>query len=401
MSQQSRSAALIITAGSLILLFSFGIRSSFGLFLQPMSTDLGWGREIFAFAIALQNLLWGVTQPIGGAIADRYGTARSIVVGAILYGLGVLLMAGTDSPLSLHLSAGVLVGFGLSGTSFAVVLGAIGRSVPAEKRSMALGIGTAAGSLGQFLMVPTGQLLLSEFGWSMAFVILSLFAVLMIPAAYGLKGRADNSEAGQQSLSAALSEAFSHSGYWLLNGGFFVCGFQVAFIGAHLPAYVVDLGLEPRLGAWALALVGLFNVFGAYSAGVVGGRYSKKYSLSFLYLARSVAITIFLLVPASVPSVLIFSAVIGVLWLSTVPLTSGLVAQIFGAKYLATLFGVVFLSHQLGSFLGIWLGGYLFDSTGSYDVVWWLGVALGIISALLHWPIKEQRFVAKSIGQEA
>ncbi len=387
-----RTPSVVITAGCLIALLGFGVRSGFGLFLEPISADLGWGREVFALAIAIQNLFWGLGQPFAGALADRYGSGRVLATGGLLYAAGVLLMSQTSTPLMLHLSAGVLVGLGLAGASFAVVLAAIGRMVSEERRSWALGLGTAAGSLGQFLMVPIGQLFLSTYGWSIALLLLSCCAALIIPLATALTGRGEhNASTREQTMSEALREAGGHSGYWYLTSGFFVCGFHVAFIQTHLPAYLVDMGIAREIGAWALALVGLFNVFGAYSSGLLGGRYSKKNLLSWLYLARAVAIALFIIVPLSPASVLIFSAAIGLLWLSTVPLTSGLVAQIFGPRYMATLFGIVFLSHQLGAFLGVWMGGYLFDTTGSYEVVWWLSVALGVLAALLHWPINERK----------
>ncbi len=383
---------IAIVAGCLILLLSTGTRAGFGLFLQPVSADLGWGRGVFAFAMALQNLLWGASQPFVGAIADKYGSGRTIAVGGVLYAIGVALMSGVETPLALNFSTGLLVGVGLSGTSFAVVLGAIARHVSEEKRSLALGLGTAAGSLGQFTMVPLGQLFLTSYGWSQALVLLSVCSLIIVPASIVLTGRsAETGGTNQKNLSLrdALSEAFGHRGYLLLTAGFFVCGFHVAFIAVHLPSYIVDKGLSANYGAWALAVVGLFNVIGSLLAGVMGGRYSKKYCLSFLYFGRAILMAVFVLLPTTPVSVMMFAGILGLLWLSTVPLTSGLVAQIFGPQYLSTLFGIVFLSHQIGSFLGVWLGGYLYDSTGSYDVVWWIGVVLGIASALLHWPINE------------
>jgi predicted MFS family arabinose efflux permease len=300
-------------------------------------------------------------------------------------------MAVTTTPLMFHMSAGVLVGLGLSGASFAVVLAAIGRMVSPEKRSLAFGIGTAAGSLGQFLMVPLGQAFLSAYGWSVALVLLSLFALLMVPLAGALTGRIESlGTMREQTLREALREAGGHSSYLYLTSGFFVCGFHVAFIQTHLPAYLTDAGIAAAVGAWALSLVGLFNIVGSYVSGMLGGRYSKKYLLSSLYLARAVAIAVFVLAPMSETSALVFASVMGLLWLSTVPLTSGLVAQMFGLRYMATLFGIVFFSHQMGAFIGVWLGGYLFDTTGSYDVVWWIGVALGVLAALLHFPIDER-----------
>ncbi len=385
----SRIPLLIMLSACTLVLLSFGVRSSFGLFLAPISDAQGWGREVFALAIALQNLAWGVSQPFAGAVADRYGSGRVIAVGGVLYVAGVLMMSQASTPFMMHISAGLLIGFALSGTTFAVVLSALARVVPEEKRSWALGIGTAAGSLGQFLMVPLGQAFLTRYGWSFALVLLAFTAIAMIPLARALTGTAQSS-GPPQSLPEALREALTHPGYWFLTAGFFVCGFHVAFIATHLPAYLTDAGLSAQIGAWALALVGFFNIIGAYTAGVLGGKHSKKYLLSSLYFGRAIAITIFMLVPLTNTSALIFSAIMGLLWLSTVPLTSGLVGQIFGPRYMATLFGIVFFSHQLGSFLGVWLGGRLFDTTGSYDLVWWAGAVLGVVSGWLHWPINER-----------
>lgn len=387
-----RTPSVVIVAGCLIGVLTFGIRAGFGLFLQPMSADLGWGREVFAFAIAVQNLLWGVGQPFAGAIADRYGSGRVLAFGGILYAAGLALMAYTTTPAMLQLSAGVMIGFGLASAAFGIVLAAFSRVVPEDKRSWALGIGTAAGSLGQFLIVPLGQMFLSTYGWSTALLLLSLLALAVVPLSTALVGRSRHSGAGrEQSLGEALREAGGHSSYWLLIGGFFVCGFHVAFIQTHLPAYLKDLGLDARLGAWALALVGLFNIVGSYTAGVIGGRYSKKYSLSAIYFLRALVIAVFISLPISTFSVLVFAAAMGLLWLSTVPLTSGLVAQMFGTRYMATLFGIVFFSHQIGAFLGVWLGGYLYDATHSYQVVWWMSVALGVFAGIVHWPIQERR----------
>jgi MFS family permease len=385
----SRTAVIAIACGSLVVLLSFGIRSSFGLFLQPMSLDLGWGREVFALAMALQNLVWGLPQPFVGAIADKWGTARTIVGGGALYALGVYLMSTTARAPELYFSAGVLVGLGLSGT-FGVVLAAVGRSVPPERRSAALGITTAVGSLGQFLLPPIGQAFVSAYGWQTALALLAFGSIATVAVAGGLRGRMETSGLGQQTIRQALAEAGRHSGFLYLTAGFFVCGWHVAFIAVHLPAYLADGGIPTEVAAWCLALVGLFNVIGSYAAGVLGGRLSKKYCLSILYLTRSVVILLFIMLPLSVGSALLFAAAMGLLWLSTVPLTSGLVAQIFGLRYMAPLFGIVFLSHQVGSFLGVWLGGYLYDAYGSYDLIWWLSIALGLVAALLHWPIDER-----------
>jgi predicted MFS family arabinose efflux permease len=386
----NRTALLAIVCGSFIVLLSFGIRSGFGLFLQPMSQDLGWGREVFAFAMALQNLIWGASQPFVGMIADKWGSGRTLAGGGLLYAFGVWLMAQTGSPVELYLSAGVLLGLALSGTGFAVVLAAVGRNVAPERRSAALGITTALGSLGQFLMPPLGQAFLAAYGWETALVLLAFGSLLMVAAALGVQGRPQAAAGDHQTLGQAIAEARRHGGYLLLTAGFFVCGWHVAFIAVHLPAYLADGGLPPGIAAWCLALVGLFNVIGSYTAGVLGGRLSKKYCLSVLYLARAILILGFIMLPLTAASALVFSAIMGLLWLSTVPLTSGLVAQIFGPRYMATLFGFVFFSHQVGSFLGVWLGGYLYDAYGSYEVIWWLSIVLGLIAALLHWPIDEQ-----------
>lgn len=385
-----RSPAMIITAGCMIALLTFGVRAGFGLFLEPMSTDLGWSREAFAFAIALQNLLWGAGQPAAGALADRYGSGKVLAIGGLSYALGLMLMSVGGSPALFTLSAGVLVGLGLSGASFTIVLAAIGRSVPPEKRSWALGLGTAAGSLGQFLVAPLGQAFISAYGWSAALLILSAMVALVLPLATVLSGKPPEAPDGpDETIGEAIRRAFGHSSYVLLVIGFFVCGFHVAFIQTHLPAYLQDLGLAASLGAWSIAAIGLFNVIGSYGAGVLGGTHSKKNMLAGIYAVRALVIALFVLVPATPASVLLFSAAIGVLWLSTVPLTSGLVAMMFGPRYMATLFGFVFFSHQIGAFLGVWLGGALYDRVGSYDVVWWLSVALGIVAAIVHWPIKE------------
>ncbi len=387
--------AIVVASGALITLIAIGVRSSFGLFLHPVSHDLGFGRGIFAFSIALQNLIWGAAQPFAGAIADRYGTGRVVACGAFIYGLGLLIMARATDILSLTVGAGFFVGVGLAATGFPVILAAMGRAVSEKRRSLVLGIGTAAGSVGQFLLVPAGQLFLASYGWPIAFILLGLVSFVMAPLAAMVAGKPRVPVAGlpTQTLLAAIGEALRHPGYRLLTAGFFVCGFHVAFIATHLPAYLNDIGLPDGTGAWALALIGLFNIVGSFAAGALGGRLSKKYLLSTIYAARAVVIALFVILPVSELTVLMFSASIGLLWLSTVPLTSGLVSQIFGPRYMATLFGIVFFSHQVGSFLGIWLGAIAFDLTGTYNTVWWAGVALGVISALFHWPIDERPVV--------
>ncbi|MCW3148524.1 MFS transporter [Stutzerimonas stutzeri] len=387
-----RTCGWMLLGGSLILALSLGVRHGFGLFLPPMSAEFGWGREVFAFAIALQNLIWGLVQPVTGALADRFGVARAVLLGGILYAVGLLLMAGADTPLSLSLSAGVLIGLGLSGTSFSVILGAVGRAVPAEKRSMAMGIASAAGSFGQFVMLPGSLGLIEWLGWSSALLALGLLIAFIVPLAAMMRGeRQTQATVGaQQSLGEALREAAGHSGFRLLALGFFVCGFQVVFIGVHLPAYLVDQHLPAQVGTTVLALVGLFNVVGTYTAGWLGSCYSKPRLLAALYLIRGVVISVFLLAPLSVWSAYAFGIAMGLLWLSTVPLTNGTVATMFGVRNLSMLGGIAFLFHQLGSFFGGWLGGWLYDRTGSYDLVWQIAIALSLMAAALNWPIREQ-----------
>ena len=390
-----RNPIVILVCASIVLILSFGIRTSFGIFLAPMTTDLGIGRESFAFAIALQNLLWGLSQPFAGAIADRYGSGRVVAVCAVMYVLGLVLMAHASSGTDLTIGAGVLIGLALSGTGFPVILSVVGRSVDESRRSLFLGFASAGGSSGQLLMVPLGQVILDGFGWGTALLWFALLSSLMVPLAAVLTGKATASieRVRKQSLRQAIAEASRHGGYWYLTAGFFVCGFHVAFIATHLPAFILDRGGTPALGAAALALIGFGNIIGSLACGVLGGRYPKKYVLAGLYLGRSVIITLFILAPVSDLSILLFATGIGILWLGTVPLTSGLVAHIFGMRYMATLFGFVFFSHQLGSFLGAWLGGYVFDTTGTYDLVWWIAVALGLAAAALHWPIDERPVV--------
>ncbi|TBU74633.1 MFS transporter [Phytopseudomonas daroniae] len=400
MSSVWRTSFWLMLGASLILALSLGTRHGFGLFLSPMSDDFGWGRGVFAFAIALQNLIWGIAQPFTGALADRFGAQRAIIVGGLLYAAGLVLMGLSDSPLSLSLSAGLLIGIGLSGTSFSVILGVVGRAVPVEKRSMAMGIAAAAGSFGQFAMLPGTLGLIGWLGWSAALVALGIMVALIVPLAAMVKDRPQVSQGPQQTLGEALREACSHSGFWLLALGFFVCGFQVVFIGVHLPAYLVDQHLPAMVGTTVLALVGLFNVFGTYIAGWLGGRRSKPRLLSALYLARGVVIALFITVPLSVWTAYAFGIIMGLLWLSTVPLTNGTVATMFGVRNLSMLGGIVFLFHQLGSFLGGWLGGYLYDHTGSYDLVWQISILLSVLAAALNWPVREQP-VARLQGAQA
>ena len=388
-------ALLLLISGSLIVSLSMGIRHTFGLFLQPMTQDLGWTREAFSFAIALQNLVWGAATPFAGWLADRFGAGKVLFGSGLAYTLGLVLMAYSTDPASFSVSAGLLVGLGLSGTTFSVVYGAVGRAVSPQKRAGALALVGAAGSFGQFLMVPMGQGLISGAGWLEALLVFALASAFIAPLAAGAaeRGRHDAPGEHKQSTAEALREAFSQRSFWLLTLGFFVCGFQVVFVGAHLPSYVLDKGLPANVGMLALALIGLFNIFGTYGFGALGGRFSKKHLLAVIYLARSAAIVAFLLAPLSPASVAVFAAVMGLLWLGTVPLTNGLVAQIFGVRYLAMLSGFVFFSHQVGSFLGVWLGGLLFDKTGSYNIVWIICIGLGAVAALLNLPVDERPLV--------
>ena len=395
-----RHSLLLIVLGSLVISLAMGLRHGFGLFMEPMSSDLGWGREVFAFALALQNLLWGLSQPFAGALADRFGAARVVVVGAMLYTLGLLFMGLSESALGMSLSAGLLIGLGLSGCTFSVILGAVGRAVAPEKRSMAMGIVSAAGSFGQFAMLPGTLSLLGWLGWSAALLAMGALAALMVPLGAMIKDRPSARQISDLSLRDALDEAAGHRGFWLLCLGFFVCGFQVVFIAVHLPGYLFDQGLAVQVGSTTLALVGLFNIFGTYAAGWLGGIYSKPRILSWIYLTRGAVITAFILLPLSPASAYLFGIAIGLLWLSTVPLTNGIVASVFGVRHLSMLGGIVFLFHQLGSFAGVWLGGMLYDLHGDYDVVWKLAIMLSVVAALLHWFIKEAP-VRRTTPQEA
>jgi MFS family permease len=388
--------AQVLLCGAAIVTLSMGIRHGFGLWLQPITMDRGWTRETFAFALAVQNLAWGLAGPVAGALADRFGAFRVIVVGSLLYAAGLVLMALSTSGLAFTGSAGVMIGLAQSGTTYAVVYGVIGRNVDASRRSWAMGVTAAAGSFGQFLMVPVENWLITALDWRSALFILGCLALMMAPLALGLKEpRATEPLPGthQQSIGAALKEAFAYPSFRLLMAGYFVCGFQVVFIGVHMPSYLKDKGLTPDVATTALALIGLFNVFGTYAAGVIGQRWPKRYLLSAIYILRSVAIVTFLTLPLTPWSVYVFASVMGVLWLSTVPPTNAVVAQIFGVKYLSMLGGFVFLSHQIGSFLGVWLGGKLYDLSGSYDVVWWIAVALGVFAAMVNLPVRESAII--------
>ena len=387
-----RSPAVIIMASCFIALVGFGVRSSFGLFLDPMTITKGWNRETFAFALALQNLLWGIGVPVASAISDKFGPSRVIAIGAIMYVLGTLGMAEANSSFMLHMTAGLLTGLGVAFTSFSIALAAIANAVGPERRSIALGLGTAAGSMGQVIFSPITQSLISSFGWNSTLWILAFSTLIIIPLAFCLpsyKATPKDKEFFEQTLSAALKEAIAHRGFLLLSLGFFVCGFHVAFISVHFPAYVNDLGLDPIVGAYAISIIGLFNIIGSFLAGLAGQRWSKKYSLSFIYFTRAIVISLLLLSPKTEITIYLFSAAMGILWLATVPLTSGIVVQVFGLRYMATLTGLVFFSHQIGSFIGVWLGGYLYDAIGSYDPVWWAGIVLGVLAAVIHIPIDE------------
>ncbi|HEX6708597.1 MAG TPA: MFS transporter [Albitalea sp.] len=388
------SMTQVLLCGAAIVTLSMGIRHGFGLWLQPITMDRGWSRETFAFAIAIQNLAWGAAGPFAGALADRFGAFRVLIAGSLLYAIGLVTMGLATSGLAFTGSAGVLLGLAQSGTTYAVVYGVIGRNVAPEKRSWAMGVAAAAGSFGQFLMVPVENWLIGDVGWQQALFILGCLALAIMPLAIGLKEPAQAAaSAVHQSVGQAVREAFGYRSFQWLMAGYFVCGFQVVFIGVHMPSYLKDHGLTPNVATTALALIGLFNVIGTYAAGTLGQRLPKRYILSSIYALRSLAIVVFLAMPLTPWSVYIFSAVMGVLWLSTVPPTNAVVAQIFGVQYLSMLGGFVFFSHQIGSFLGVWLGGKLYDTTGSYDIVWWLAVALGIFAALVNLPVKESAIV--------
>ncbi|MCR4267935.1 MFS transporter [Nitratireductor sp. ZSWI3] len=393
-SAQSSLPWIIVICGCLIAALNFGPRSAMGFFQLPMLADTGWDRTTFGLAMAIQNLLWGIGQPIFGAIADRFGTWRVLALSAILYSAGLLMMATATNEAMLHIGGGVLVGLGVAGGSFSIILAAFARNVPAHRRSFVFGLATAAGSAGMFVFAPISQGLISAYGWSDTLIYMSI-AMLIVPIlAIPLVGNAASNEAAQsefqQTVREALREALGHRSFVLLVSGFFVCGFQVAFITAHFPAYIGDIGIDARYAVIALALIGFFNIIGSLASGYIGQHYPKPAFLSLIYLGRSIAVTLFLVLPQTPTSVIIFAVVIGLLWLSTVPPTNGLVAVMFGTRHLGLLGGVVFFSHQVGSFLGVWLGGYLYDLFGSYDPVWWLGVLLGLFAAVVHWPIREQ-----------
>jgi predicted MFS family arabinose efflux permease len=398
------SITQVLICGAAIVTLSMGVRHGFGLWLQPITQSQGWTRETFAFAIAIQNLSWGVFGIFAGMLADKLGAFKVLLAGAVLYALGLVGMALSPTGFLFTLTTGVLIGAAQAGTTYAVVYGIIGRNISADRRSWAMGMAAAAGSFGQFLMVPIESFLINNIGWQQALLILAGAVLLIMPLALGLResvfagGQAPKRD---QSIFQALREAFKYPSFQLLMAGYFVCGFQVVFIGVHMPSYLKDKGLSPQVAGYALALIGLFNVFGTYAAGALGQRMQKKNILAFIYFARAVVITVFIAAPLSPMSVYIFSSIMGLLWLSTVPATNAAVAQIFGVAHLSMLSGFVFFSHQIGSFLGVWLGGVLYDRTGSYDVVWYITIALGIFAGLINLPVREAPILRPALGQQA
>ncbi len=399
-----RTPLVIIACGCAVALLSFGPRSSLGFFIQPMSREFAWGRDVFSLAIAVQNLLWGLGQPLAGAIADRFGLVRVMCVGALLYAGGLLLMRYAATPLSLDLGAGVLIGFGLSGCSFNLVLSAFTKILPAERRGLALGAGTAAGSFGQFLFAPFGVAMIDNFGWQSALMVFAALMLLIVPLSLALSTPPATSTkvpaADQQSFKTALAEAFGHRSYVLLVLGFFTCGFQLAFVTVHLPAFLVDRGIPAQTGGWVIAAIGLFNIIGSLSVGWLQNRMPKRYILSTIYFTRAVATVLFISFPVTPFSAIAFGAISGLTWLSTVPPTSALVALMFGTRWLSTLYGFAFVSHQVGGFLGVWLGGIVFEAFGSYTPIWWLSILFGVLSALINLPIVEKP-VERAVAQPA
>lgn len=393
--QPTLSIKQVLLCGAMIVTLSMGIRHGFGLWLQPITQEQGWTRQTFSFAIAIQNLSWGVIGVFAGMLADRLGAFRVLLIGTALYAAGLAGMALSPTPLLFALTAGVLIGAAQAGTTYAVIYGVIGRNIPAERRSWAMGVAAAAGSFGQFLMVPIEGQLIARLGWHTALLVLAAAVLLIVPLAFGLREprRITTGVQREQSIGQAVAEAFRYPSFRLLMAGYFVCGFQVVFIGVHMPSYLKDKGLSPEVASYALALIGLFNVFGTYVAGTLGQRLAKRKILSAIYFGRAIAISLFLIVPISPVSVYVFASVMGFLWLSTVPPTNALVAQIFGIAHLSMLSGFIFLGHQVGSFLGVWLGGFLYDRTGSYDVVWYLSIALGVMAGLINLPVKEHAIV--------
>lgn len=384
---------LVVVAGGLIMGLALGVRHAQGIFLVPITLDRGWSREAFGFAIAMQNLIWGLAQPITGMIADRFGSRRVMAGGLLCYGAGLFFMSEAATPTALTLSAGLCIGIALAGTAFGVVYGALSRLMPPERRSWALGVAGAVGGLGQFFLVPVSQGLIGSLGWAGALTALGVACALLLPCSLPMRDQPGASARARQSLSSALREAISHRGFWLLNLGFLACGFQLAFIASHLPAYLMDKGLSGNDAVAGLAIIALTNVAGTYVCGWLGGLHRRKYLLTGIYLTRSLAMAAFVLLPLSPWSLYVFCAVMGFIWLGTVPLTNGLVSQVFGVQYITTLFGFVFFGHQIGAFFGVWLGGYVFDATRSYDLLWMASIALGIVAAMLHYPIDDREIV--------
>jgi len=391
-SQTWKTPVIVLVAGCLVSVVGFGVRSGMGLYLDPMTVELGWTRETYALAMALQNIMWGIGLPIAGAIVDRHGPVWVIAGGAVIYAIGIWGMTLSDTSGMLYLTGGVLTGAGIAFTSFTLAIAAMVRAVGPERRSLVMGLGTAAGSVGQITLSPFAQSMIGQFGWNNALLIMGACTLCIIPLALLLPNHAkfDEPDTVDLTLTAALMEAFRHRGYVLLTIGFFVCGFHVTFIMVHLPAYVVDLGLSGSVAAWCLALIGVFNIIGSISVGLYGQRHSNSNGLSFIYAGRAIVIAALLLLPKTEFTLYLFSCAMGLLWLSTIPLTTGVVTRIFGVRYMATLFAVVFFSHQIGSFIGVWLGGYIHDLTGTYDAVWQTGIVLGIVAAVLHVPIDEK-----------
>ncbi len=385
-----RTPALVLACGGIALTLALGTRHNFGLYLQPVTMALDWDRQTFAFAIAIQNLLYGIAQPFTGMVADKFGAGRVLAAGAVIYAAGLVLMSQATTGTAFLLSAGLIIGIALGCTGFSVVFGAIARAYPPEKRSAAMGVAGAAGSFGQFMMLPFGQTLINSIGWQQALMVLALVVLLILPLSVVIAEEPVNHEGPRQSIPQALREALGHRSYLLLTTTYCVCGFQLMFISVHFPAYLLDHHMSANTGMIALALIGLFNIFGSYVWGRLGGRYTRKYLLASLYFTRAMAIAVFVLLPLSPLTIYLFSAVIGFLWLGTVPLTNSIIAQMFGVRYMATLAGVAFFSHQVGSFFGVFVGAWLFDRTGSYELMWWLTVAMGIVSALLNLPIDER-----------
>jgi MFS family permease len=401
MSEKWQSALVAMICGSMILFFSLGIRHAFGLFLQPVTMSQGWGRETFAFAIALQNLIWGVSQPFTGMLSDRFGAKPVVVVGAILYGLGLWVMSLVADELIFIFGAGILIGLGLSGTTFPVIFGAISRLVAPEQRSLAMGITMSVASFGQFAMLPIALGLITGIDWQTALIFLSVLALAMLPLAFGIRSASTPTSSVLENVSftQALRDAFETRDFWLLSLGFFTCGFQVVFIAVHLPAFLADQGVGNGVSTSVLALIGLVNIAGTYYAGLWGGIYSKPMLLTMIYLGRAIVIGLFVLLPVTNTSAYIFGALMGIFWLSTVPLTNGTVASIWGVKHMSMLGGIVFFAHQLGAFTGGWMGGWLYDRTGSYDTAWGVAIALSLVAAMLNWPITERSLAQRRAEQ--